>query len=100
VPVTSKVMVVGVMVDISNKPVDMVVVTEDMVVDMTVDMDSSRTVTVAMITAVREDGVLVEEVPELNTETKVKTLPDGPEITAKSLWEENGAVVMIVRRPG
>jgi len=37
---------------------------------------------------------------KLNTETKVKTLPDGPEITAKSLWEENGAVVMIVRRPG
>ena len=37
---------------------------------------------------------------QLNTETRLKTLPDGPEITARSLWEENGAVVMIVRRPG
>lgn len=37
---------------------------------------------------------------KLNTETKIKTLPDGPEITARSLWEETGAVVMIVRRPG
>lgn len=37
---------------------------------------------------------------KLNTETKVKTLPNGPEVTARSLWEDSGAVVMIVRRPG
>jgi len=37
---------------------------------------------------------------KLSTETKVKTLPDGPEITAKSLWDETGAVIQIVRRPG
>ena len=37
---------------------------------------------------------------QLSTETKVKTLPDGPEVTAKSLWDETGAVIQIVRRPG
>lgn len=37
---------------------------------------------------------------KLSTETKVKTLPDGPEVTAKSLWDQTGAVIQIVRRPG
>lgn len=37
---------------------------------------------------------------QLSTHTKVKTLPSGPEIPAKSLWEESGAVIQVVRRPG
>lgn len=37
---------------------------------------------------------------KLCTDTKVKTLPEGTEIKAKELWNEHGAVVMVVRRPG
>jgi len=37
---------------------------------------------------------------KLSTETKLLTLPDGPEIDARDLWKDSGAVVQIVRRPG
>lgn len=37
---------------------------------------------------------------KLSNETKLKTLPGHSEIPARSLWEESGAVIQIVRRPG
>lgn len=43
------------------------------------------------------DGV---DFHKLNTETKLKSLPSLTEIDAKDLWNESGAVIQIVRRPG
>lgn len=37
---------------------------------------------------------------KLNTETKLFTLPDGPDIDARDIWKDKGAVIQIVRRPG
>jgi len=37
---------------------------------------------------------------KLNTVAKVKKVPGMEEVPARSLWEEHGAVVQIVRRPG
>jgi len=37
---------------------------------------------------------------KINTVAKVKTVPGGEELPARSLWEKHGAVIQIVRRPG